>query len=85
MDRITYVGWQVFHRSCHVCHAANAVGSDFAPDLVRRIRQMDGREFRSAMEMGYAGEAEMAPWGRNADVRPYFRELWWYLSARAQR
>ena len=83
VDRATYVGWQVFHRSCHVCHAANAVGSEFAPNLLPRILQMDSRKFLNVMETGYAGEAEMAPWGENADVRPYFLELWRYLSARA--
>lgn len=83
VDRVTYVGWQVFHRTCHVCHAANAVGSDFAPNLLQRVRQMDSRGFLSAMEMGYAGDAEMPPWGQNAVVRPYVLELWRYLSARA--
>ena len=83
VDRRTYVGWQVFHRTCAVCHAADAVGSSFAPNLLPRIRRMDSREFAAAMDTGYAGEAEMAPWGRNPEVRPYYLELWAYLSARA--
>ena len=83
VDRRTYVGWQLFHRTCAVCHAADAVGSSFAPNLLPRIRRMDGREFAAAMDTGYAGEAEMAPWGRNPEVRPYYLELWAYLSARA--
>lgn len=83
VDRRTYVGWQVFHRTCAVCHASDAVGSGFAPNLLPRIRRMDGREFAAAMDTGYAGEAEMAPWGRNPEVRPYYLELWAYLSARA--
>ena len=83
VDRRTYLGWQVFHRTCVVCHAADAVGSSFAPNLLPRIRRMDGREFADAMDTGYAGEAEMDPWGRNPEVRPYYLELWTYLSARA--
>lgn len=83
VDRRTYVGWQVFHRTCAVCHAADAVGSSFAPNLLPRISRMNGREFAAAMDEGYAGEAEMAPWGRNPEVRPYYLELWAYLSARA--
>lgn len=83
VDRRTYVGWRVFHGTCAVCHAADAVGSSFAPNLLQRIRRMDGREFSEAMDTGYAGEAEMAPWGRNPEVRPYYFELWAYLSARA--
>ena len=83
VDRSTYVGWQVFHRTCAVCHAADAAGSGFAPNLVRRIRQMEATEFRRAMDEGYAGDAEMPPWQRDPDVRPFFFELWAYLSARA--
>ena len=83
VDRRTYVGWQVFHRTCAVCHAADAVGSSFAPNLLQRVRRMDGREFAAAMDTGYAGEAEMVPWGRDPEVRPYYLELWAYLSARA--
>ncbi len=83
VDRYTYVGWRVFHRSCQVCHAQDAVGSDFAPNLVNRIAQMDSPDFVAAMENGYAGEAEMPPWREDPDVRPYYFELWAYLSARA--
>ena len=83
VDRRTFVGWQVFHRTCAVCHLADAVGSSFAPNLLPRIRRMDGREFAAAMDTGYAGEAEMDPWGRNPEVRPFYLELWAYLSARA--
>ena len=83
VDRLTFVGWQVFHRTCDVCHAADAVGSSFAPNLLLRIRGMDSRGFRTAMDFGYTGEADMSPWGRNPDVRPYYVELWTYLSARA--
>jgi len=83
VDRYTYVGWRVFHRSCSVCHAQDAVGSSFAPNLVNRVRQMDSDEFVDAMENGYAGEADMRPWGQDPGVRPYYLELWAYLSARA--
>ena len=83
VDRYTYVGWRVFHRTCHVCHAQDAVGSDFAPNLVSRVAQMDAERFLAAMENGYSGEAEMPAWGRDPEVRPYYFELWAYLSARA--
>jgi len=84
VDRYTYVGWRVFHRTCRVCHAQDAVGSEFAPNLVDRIRQMDSDEFFAAMDNGYAGDVvDMPAWGRDPAVRPYFFELWAYLSARA--
>lgn len=83
VDRYTYVGWRVFHRTCNACHAQDAVGSSFAPNLVNRVRQMDRDAFLAAMENGYSGDAGMRPWGRDPDVRPYYLELWAYLSARA--
>ena len=83
VDRYTYVGWRVFHRTCNVCHAQDALGSDFAPNLVNRVRQMDSDAFLAAMENGYTGDVEMRPWGRDPNVRPYYLELWAYLSARA--
>ena len=77
VDRYTYVGWRVFHRTCHVCHAQDAVGSEFAPNLVNRIRQMDSAEFIAAMENGYVGDVvDMPSWGSDPAVRPYFLELW---------
>ena len=83
VDRYTYVGWRVFHRRCSVCHAQDAVGSRFAPNLLSRVRQMAGDDFLAAMQNGYAGDAPIRPWGRDPEVRPYFFELWAYLSARA--
>ena len=39
VDRDTYVGWRTFHGFCHVCHAQDAVGSTFAPNLLDRMHR----------------------------------------------
>jgi len=84
VDRGTYVGWRTFHAICHTCHAQDAVGSTFAPDLLERMRQIDKTEFLSAMNDGFEGQmGVMPPWKQDPNVNKYFEELWSYLSARA--
>lgn len=79
-----YVGWRVFHAQCASCHAQDALGSSFAPDLTRRLRGMDAREFFKLLDDGYLGPHDVSPpRGSNPDVARYYDELWGYLSARA--
>jgi cytochrome c5 len=82
-DLATYVGWRVFQAQCATCHAADARGSSFAPDLTARMRGMEQREFFSALDRGYLGSrSTMPPRGRDPNVAPYYDELWAYLLAR---
>jgi len=84
VDLATYIGWRVFHAQCASCHAENALGSSFAPDLTHRMRSMDERAFVAALDDGYLGPDDpMPPRGANPDVARYYTELWSYLSARA--
>jgi mono/diheme cytochrome c family protein len=84
VDLATYIGWRVFHAQCATCHARDALGSSFAPDLVERIRGMDQRAFVRALDDGYMGPDDPAPpRGANPDVARYYNELWSYLRARA--
>lgn len=83
-DLATYIGWRVFHAQCATCHARDALGSSFAPNLVERIRGMDQRAFVRVLDEGYMGPDDPAPpRGANPDVARYYAELWSYLSARA--
>lgn len=78
-----YVGWRVFHAECARCHAADALGSTFAPDLTYRLKFMDQRTFYRALDEGYLGPTSRTPpRGRSPAVAPYFAELWAYLAAR---
>lgn len=84
VDRGTYVGWRTFHAVCHTCHAQDAVGSTFAPDLLARMRQIDKAQFMKALDQGFEGQVGVMPaWGANPNVNKYYEELWSYLSARA--
>jgi cytochrome c5 len=82
-DLATYVGWRVFQAQCATCHAADARGSSFAPDLTLRMSRMSRREFFLALDRGYSGsQSTMPPRGRDPNVAPYYDELWSFLRAR---
>jgi mono/diheme cytochrome c family protein len=82
-DVATYVGWRVFQARCASCHAADARGSSYAPDLTARLRSMEQREFFTALDRGYLGQrSTMPPRGRDPNVAPYYEELWAFLVAR---
>jgi mono/diheme cytochrome c family protein len=83
VDLATYVGWRVFQAQCATCHAADAGGSSFAPNLTQRMRGMTARDFFAALDNGYLGpNSRMRPRGRDPAVAPYYEELWAYLAAR---
>jgi mono/diheme cytochrome c family protein len=82
-DLATYIGWRVFQAECATCHAADALGSNFAPDLTLRMSGMTQRQFVAALDQGYFGsQSSMPPRGRDPNVAPYYDELWSYLRAR---
>jgi hypothetical protein len=82
-DLATYIGWRVFIDKCAGCHGADAHGSAFAPDLLRRVASLRRRDFFAALDDGYLGQSSTEPpRGRDPDVAPYYEELWSYLSAR---
>jgi mono/diheme cytochrome c family protein len=83
VDLATYIGWRVFQAQCATCHAADARGSTFAPDLALRMNDMTQREFFAALDHGYFGPGSaMPPRGRDPNVAPYYDELWSFLRAR---
>lgn len=84
LDRDTYIGWRTFHGFCHVCHAQDAVGSTFAPNLLDRIRDFDFDAFVDRTANGFTGQVGvMPPWKDNPNVRKRYKELFAYLKARS--
>jgi mono/diheme cytochrome c family protein len=80
VDLATYIGWRVFQAQCATCHAADARGSSFAPDLTLRMSGMTQRDFFAALDNGYFGpRSTMQPRGRDPNVAPYYDELWSFL------
>ncbi len=84
VDRDTYIGWRTFHGNCHVCHAQDAVGSTFAPNLLVRIQEFDFDTFVDRTANGYTGQVGvMPPWKDNPNVNKKYKELFAYLKARS--
>lgn len=40
-----YTGWRVFQERCATCHGPAATGTDKAPDLLPRVREMGAQRF----------------------------------------
>ena len=86
VDGDTYIGWRTYHAFCHVCHAQDAVGSTFAPNLLDRMREPDMNLdlFVERVRDGYTGQVGvMPPWKDNPNVSKRYKELYVYLMARA--
>jgi cytochrome c5 len=80
-DKGTYVGWRTFHATCHACHGQNAVGSSFAPSLLKEIPK---ERFVDVVTNGYSGQIGVMPaWGENPNVKDFIDELYAYQQARA--
>lgn len=53
VDRGTYSGWRIFHTTCYSCHGVDAKGTDIAPNLVERVRNMTQRQFATKVLTSY--------------------------------
>lgn len=53
VDRRTYVGWRLFHSTCHLCHGVDATGTSVAPDLTARVGGMSEEDFINAVLYRY--------------------------------
>src|SRR5688572_18713011 len=66
VELATYFGWSACRAQCTTCHAADARGSSFAPDLALRMGAMPQRVFFAALDRGYLGsQRTMPPRGRD--------------------
>jgi mono/diheme cytochrome c family protein len=45
VDESTYMGWRIFHSTCHGCHGVDATGTSVAPDLVEAVKRISARDF----------------------------------------
>ena len=83
-DLAVFLGKRTFDEYCASCHARDALGSSFAPNLAERARGLTHDQFMDLLERGYGGEARaMTRWAAVPAVRNYAEPLWVYLSARA--
>lgn len=59
VDGGTRRGWEVFHRTCYVCHGVDATGTDIAPDLTQRVKGMTVTDFSNRVLNRYRIVAPM--------------------------
>lgn len=84
VDKKTYIGWRTYHATCHVCHAQDAVGSTFAPNLVDKMKEISKERYLESMANGYTGQiGVMPPWKDDPNVNKRFEDLYAYLMARS--
>jgi len=53
VDQSTYLGWRVFHSTCHGCHGIDATGTSVAPDLVEKVKNLSPRDFSTKVLSRY--------------------------------
>ena len=53
VDRGTYTGWRLFHTTCYGCHGVGGVGTDLAPNLVERVKDLTPRAFAAKVLTSY--------------------------------
>jgi hypothetical protein len=85
VDQPTFVGWRTFGGNCAQCHGQDAVGSSFAPSLVRRIGEISEERFYEVLEHGITGtgDSTMPAFGENPNVWPRRESIYNYLRARS--
>ncbi|NIR61371.1 MAG: hypothetical protein GWO02_18675 [Gammaproteobacteria bacterium] len=83
VDWATYIGWRSYHAFCARCHGSDALGSSFAPSLVRRVDGMNHGRFLQVVATGFKGKVGVMPsFGDNPNVMPKANDIWAYLNAR---
>ncbi len=82
VDQDTFVGWRTFGGNCAQCHGQDAVGSSFAPNLIRSMDNMTEEQFYAVLENGQAG-GQMPGFAENPNVWRHKERLYGYLRARA--
>lgn len=53
VDGSVYLGWDIFHNTCHSCHGVDATGTEIAPNLVEKVAGMTAREFTTKVLTRY--------------------------------
>ncbi|MEM7221377.1 MAG: c-type cytochrome [Pseudomonadota bacterium] len=82
VDQGTYNGYRRYHAGCNHCHGPDGIGSSFGPALI--TRPLDFAAFQSAVLEGRSsGNSVMKGYANDPNVAPYVRDLYAYLSARA--
>ncbi len=77
VDQSTFLGWRVFHSTCHGCHGVAATGTTVAPDLTQRMKDMSLEQFINTLLIRYriVLGADQAAADDNTATREAFMDL----------
>jgi mono/diheme cytochrome c family protein len=76
-------GYRRYNSACNHCHGPDGVGSTFAPSLI--ANPVTWARFEQIVEQGSAsGASVMRGFADDPNVAPYIRDIWLYLTARAE-
>ena len=53
VDAATFRGWKVYHQACYLCHGLDAVGTQLAPSLVEKLRNLSADQFAIKVATSY--------------------------------
>jgi len=53
VDEATYLGWRAYHSACHACHGVDGTGTDVAPNLLERVKELSARDFTTKVLTSY--------------------------------
>jgi hypothetical protein len=76
VDEATFRGWLAYHSACHTCHGIDAIGTEVAPSLVERVKDLSAKQFTVKVITSYRivfGSGEIRGDDRTA-VRERFAE-----------
>jgi mono/diheme cytochrome c family protein len=82
VNQTEYQGWKLYHVNCDRCHGVDAVGSSFAPSLIRSVRGGITHDvFTRDVEDGIPDKG-MPAWKGNLTPEQ-IESIWAYTNARA--
>jgi len=91
LDWYTYSGFKRYHDvgGCTQCHDPAGMGSTYAPELVKSLKNMDYATFLDIVASGRVvkkggGESVMPALGENKNVMCYIEDIYAYLRGRSQ-
>lgn len=64
-----YTGWRVYQDKCAACHGPAAAGTQAAPDLLARVREMGPHQFIGLVLKRYDSHFALAPAGSDSAAR----------------
>lgn len=88
VDWYTFSGYRRYHSECHVCHGPAGMGSSFAPNLLKSVKDMGYGKFleivvNGRINVGTTAQNVMPAFATNLNVMCFVDDIYTYLVARS--